>query len=199
MAAPTYSAGTIGNVLNGVSLGPGHNAAALIDLSTKVGGKTYAEMMTGTTAPTAATTFSMRATYAATPTVPNTSLAAAATAGATTLSVGSIAGMAAGQLLALIPSGGPGEVVTVASTSGTTVTIGTATQAAYAVGTAVFLVEASPSGGLLAPGQNWAPNSTYGTSMYPPAAFLWVLHVVNGDTVATVNVSATTDTNPTFA
>ena len=55
MAAPTYSAGTLGNVLNGVALAAGgtKNAAALVDLSTVLGGALHCQMTTGATAPTA--------------------------------------------------------------------------------------------------------------------------------------------------
>lgn len=199
MAAPTYSAGTPGNVLSRF-LPAGQNAAALVDLSTVLGGALHCKMATGTTAPSAATTFAMNRVSAATAIAPNTTLSAAVAAGATSLSVNSILGIAAGEKVALLAATtGIGEVVNVASATGTTLTLAGGTINGYSVGDLIFHIEQTASGGSVAPGYGWAPNMTYSTSIYPPAAWVWVIYVSNADTAQPVNVSVTLDKNPTFA
>ena len=199
MAAPTYAAGTPGNVLS-QGLPAGKNAAALVDLSTVLGGALHCKMTTGATAPSAATTFTLNRVSAAAATAPNTTLSAAAAAGSTSLSVGSILGIAAGQKVALLAAAtGIGEVVTVASASGTTLTLSGGTIGGYAAGDSIFHIEQTASGGSVAPGYSWSAGTTYSTSIYPPAAWVWVIYVSNADTAQPVNVSVTLDKNPTFA
>lgn len=200
MAAPTYSAGTIGNVLaSGTSLAHGANIAVLIDLSTKVGGAIGISMSTGGTPPTAATTFALHRVQGATA-AGNTTLSAAVTGPASTIDVVSGTGIIAGQSLALISATtGIGEVVTTSSISGTTVTLTGNTENSYASGDKVFLIEQTASGGSSAPGSGWVLNNTYGTTLYPPAAWVWILHAINTDTAEAVSVCATLDTNPTIA
>lgn len=202
MAAPTYSAGTPGNVINGVSLASGgtKNAAALVDLSTVLGGALNCQFTTGATGPTAATTFRAYRAIAATA-AGNTTLSAGAAAGATSLSVGSATGINKGQQIAVVTAAGlVGEVVTVSSISGTTLTLAAATINPYSTGDLVFLIEQTASGGTVAPatGSSWAANTTYGTSIYPPSAWLWVIQAVNADTAQAVTVSVTLDRNPAF-
>lgn len=198
MAAPTYAAGTPGNVINNAALAAGKNAAALADLSTVLGGALHCKMTTGGTAPTAATTFCCYRVYGATA-AGNTTLAAGAAAGATSLSVGSVAGISSGQRIAVVTAAGlVGEVVTVSSVSGTTLTLGSGTLNAYSAGDLVFLIEQTASGGTIAPGSSWAANTSYSTSIYPPAAWVWILQAVNGDAAQAVSVSVTLDRNPAF-
>lgn len=201
MAAPSYSAGTIGNVINGVSLASGasKNAAALVDLSTVLGGALHCQMSTGATAPTAATTFRCFRVYAATATAPSTTLAGAVTIGATSVSVGSAAGINKGQQIAILTAAGlVGEIVTVSSVSGTTLTLAAGTINGYSANDLVFLIEQSATGGTVAPGSSWAANTTYSTSIYPPSAWLWVVQATNADTAQAVSVSVTLDRNPSF-
>lgn len=199
MAAPTYSAGTPGNVLS-LGLAAGKNAAALVDLSTVLGGALHCKLTTGAAPPTAPTTFAMDRVSAATATAPNTTLSAASAVGSTSLSVGSIAGINSGQKVALLAATtGIGEIITVASASGTTLTLSGGTINAYSAGDSVFHVEQTASGGSVAPGYSWTSNTTYSTSIYPPAAWVWVVEVANADTSQAVAVSVTLDKNPAFA
>src|ERR1700741_3474273 len=113
MPAPVYSAGTPGNVINGVSVAKGANAGAFVDLSTIIEGQLYCEIATGT-APSAGTTFSAYRCYAAGTTAPIT-LSASASIGATSISVGSKTGLSVGQNVLLWHASSPtnGELVTV--------------------------------------------------------------------------------------
>jgi hypothetical protein len=201
MAAPTYSAGTPGNVINGVSLAAGgsKNSAALVDLSTVLGGALHCQMTTGSTAPTAATTFRCFRAYASTAASPSTTLSAGASAGATSLSVNSASGINKGQQIAIITAAGlVGEIVTVSSISGTTLTLSAGMINNYSTNDLVFLIEQTASGGTVAPGSSWAANTTYSTTIYPPSAWLWIVQAINADTAQAVVVSVTLDKNPTF-
>ncbi len=200
MAAPTYAAGTPGNVISSLPLAAGgsKNAAALVDLSTVLGGALHCKMTTGGTPPTAATTFSCYRVYGAT-SAGNTTLSAGAAVGSTSLSVGSSAGISAGQKVALLTAAGLiGEVITVSSVAGTTLTLVAGTIDAYSAGDLVFLIEQTASGGTITPGSSWAANASYSTSIYPPAAWVWVVQAVNADTAQPVTVSVTVDRNPSF-
>jgi hypothetical protein len=201
MAAPTYSAGTLGNVISGVSLAAGgtKNTAALVDLTTVVGGALHCQMTTGATAPTAATTFRCYRAYAATAASPSTTLSAGVSAGATSLSVNSTGGINKGQQVAVVTASGlVGETVTVSSISGTTLTLSAGTINAYSTNDLVFLIEQTASGGTVAPGSSWVANTTYSTTIYPPSAWLWIVQAVNGDALQGVTVSVTLDKNPSF-
>jgi hypothetical protein len=201
MAAPTYSAGTPGNVFNNVPLAAGgsKNVAALVDLTTVVGGALHCKMLTGATPPTQATTFRCFRVYAATAAAPSAMLSGTATAGTTSLPVNSSAGVSSGQQIAIVTAAGlVGEIVTVTSVSGTTLTLSAGTINAYSTGDLVFLVEQTASGGTIAPGGSWVANAVYSTSIYPPAAWLWIVQAVNADTAQSVTVSATVDKNPSF-
>jgi hypothetical protein len=201
MAAPTYSAGTPGNVINGVALAAGgtKNTAALVDLSTVLGGALHCQMTIGSTAPTAATTFRCFRAYAATAASPGTTLSAAASSGATTLSVNSASGINRGQQIAILTAAGlVGEVVTVSSISGATLTLAAGTINGYSTNDLVFLIEQTASGGTVAPGSSWAANTTYSTTIYPPSAWLWIVQAVNADPAQAVTVSVTLDKNPAF-
>lgn len=198
MPSPTYSPGTLGNVLNGASLAAGKNAAALVDLIGNIGAGLDCQFTTGATAITAPVTFACyraKATTAA----GNTTISGTVTAGSTSASVASAAGIGKGQLVALIAaSTGVGEIVTVSSVAGTTLTLAAGTTNAYAASDKVFLVEQAPSGGSAAPGTSWAANTTYGTSIYPPSDFVWVLQAKNTDSGQAVTISATLDKQPAF-
>jgi hypothetical protein len=201
MAAPTYSAGALGNVINNVPLGAGgqKNAAALVDLSTVLGGALHCQMTTGSTAPTAATTFRCFRAYASTAAAPSTTLSAGASGGATSLSVNSASGINKGQQIAIVTAAGlVGEIVTVSSISGQTLTLSAGTINSYSTGDLVFLIEQTASGGTVAPGSSWAANTTYSTTIYPPSAWLWIVQALNADTAQAVNVSVTLDKNPSF-
>lgn len=201
MAAPTYSAGTPGNVFNNVSLaaGGGKNVAALVDLSTVLGGALHCQVATGATAPTAATTFRCLRVYAATAAAPNATLSAATTAGAASIAVSSVAGISRGQQVAIVTAAGlAGEIVTVSAISGTALTLSAGTLNTYSAGDLLFLIEQAASGGTVAPGSTWTANTVYSTSIYPPAAWVWIVQASNADTAQAVTVSVTLDKNPSF-
>jgi hypothetical protein len=180
MAAPTYTLGT--NALNSVSLAPGKNTAALVDLSTVIQGLVWVMFETGTSTPGGGVTFSLRRVIGATA-AGNTTLSSGVSAAATSISVGSATNITKGRLIALIAAAtGVGEIVTVSTVSGTTITIN-ATVNSYLTNDLVFLVEDFASGGSITPSLNgaWSANTPYDTTLYPPIG-VWILHAVNGDT-----------------
>ncbi len=198
MAAPTYSAGSYGGVINAVSVAHGANSAALVDLSTKLGGALLCKILTAASAITTATTFSAYRISGATASG-NTTLSAGASGGATSLSVNSATGIGKNTVIAVVTASGlVGELVTVTNVSGSTLTVN-ATINAYSTNDLVFLIEQTPSGGSVAPGLSWAANTEYSTTIYPPAAFLWILAAKNGDGSNSVTVTVTLDTNPAFS
>lgn len=194
MPAPTYSTGSA--VLSAVSLAAGKNAAVLIDLSTVIQGMVWCQSETGATAPTVGTTFALRRAIGATA-AGNTTLSAAPSAGATSISVNSATGITKGRTIAVISASTKlGEILTVSAITGTTLTV-SALENAYSTNDLVFLVEDIPSGGTVVPGSSWAANTSYGTTMYPPIG-VWILHATNGDATNAVIVTAITDTVPTI-
>lgn len=195
MPSPVYSAGTPGNLLSGVSLATTKNAAAFLDLSTCIEGQVTCELITATQ-PTAATTFSAFKAYAAGASAPIT-LTATAAAGATSLSVSGATGLYQGQTIALVTTATKvGELVTITSISGTTLTVPAIAAAAgtYAIGASVYLMAqtasfvaspAIPSTGL------WAANSDYSAELFLGPA-QWIVSASNTAT-QTVTVNATVD------
>jgi hypothetical protein len=114
MAAPAYSAETPGNVFNIVPLvAGGKNLAVRVDLSTVLGGALHCQM------PTAATMVRCFRVSGATAMAPNPTLSGPVVAGATSVSATSAAGIK-GQQIAIVAAGLTGELVTVSSVSGTT-------------------------------------------------------------------------------
>jgi len=199
MAAPTYSAGSYGGVINAVSVAHGANTAALVDLTNKLGGALLCKILTAAPAITSAVTFSCYRVTCATAASSNTTLFAGASSGATTLSVNSAAGISKNCTIAVVTaSGSVGELVTVTNVSGTTLTV-SATINAYGTNDLVFLIEQTASGGTVAPGSSWAANSEYSTTIYPPAAFLWIIAAKNGDSTNSATVTVNLDTNPAFS
>jgi hypothetical protein len=191
MAAPTYSTGT--NLLNGVSLAPGKNAACLFDLSTVIQGLVWVLMETGSSVTSmTGVTFALRRVIGAKATG-NTTLSSGVSSGATSITVGSATNIVKGRMIALIAATtGVGEIVTVSGVSGTTITI-SATENAYALNDLVFLVEDIASGGSIVPSTSgtWAANTPYDTTLYPPIG-VWILHV-SGDSAQTTTITALAD------
>ncbi len=105
MGAPTYSAGSYGGVIGGVSVAHGANVAALVDLSTKLGGALLCKILTGSPPITAAVTFSCYRVTCATASG-NTTLSSGAPAGATSLSVASAIGISKNCIIAVITASG---------------------------------------------------------------------------------------------
>jgi hypothetical protein len=197
MPAPTYTAGTLGNVINGVSIAAGKNTAAAVDLSTSIGGSLLCKIQTASSTVTAGTTFSAYRVSGAT-IAGNTTLAAAATAGATSLSVSSATGIGKITTIALVTASGlVGEIASVTNVSGTTLTVNALINS-YSTNDLVFLIEQSPSGGLVVPGTSWAANTEYSTSLYPQPPAVWIIAAKNGDATNSVTVTITLDKTPTI-
>jgi hypothetical protein len=202
MPAPVYSAGTPGNVINGVSVAKGANVAAFLDLSTVIEGQVNCEVVTGTV-PTAGTVFSAYKAYAAGAAAPIT-LSSAVAAGATSLSVASMIGLSVGQNIALWHGSAPtvGEIVTVTAITGTgpyTLTItgngtGGGSIYSYSSGDGVYLIgqtaafSVMPSG----PTGTWAANKDYSAPMFLGTG-QWIIAANNTDAAQTVMVNATCD------
>jgi hypothetical protein len=200
MAAPTYSVNQ-GPGLSALSLAANKNAALLVDFSTVIQGYTWVQMESGASSVTAGTgtSFTFRRVIGAKATG-NTTIYSGISAGATSVTVGSAANITTGRLIALIAaSTGIGEIVTVSSISGTTLTLLAATEKAYLASDLVFLVEDTASGGSIIPSNSgtWAANTAYDTTLYPPIG-VWILHVVNTDSTNASTVTTINDTVPTL-
>jgi hypothetical protein len=198
MAAPVYSAGTPGNLINYVSVAASKNAAAFLDLSTSIEGQLTCETIVGSSAPTGLTTFSAYKAYAAGSSAPIT-LSASATAGATSLSVSSKTGLSIGQTVCLQQAGGSklGELSKITAISGSsspyTLTVG-ATINSYSSGDYVYLMAQTASFAV-------APASTSGTysasTDYSSELFLgpgqWIVSASNADSSVSITANATYD------
>jgi hypothetical protein len=196
MPSPVYSAGTPGNLVNGISVAKGATIAAFLDVSTCIEGQVSCEMTTGTTAPTAGTVFSAYKVYGNS--AANT-ISASVAAGATSLSFSSSAGLHNGQkiLLQQATSTKLGELVTITgSISGTgpyTVPV-SATINSYSVGDAVYLIDqiatatATPSSTT----GTWAASTDYSTALFLGTS-QWAIAANNTDSAQTVTVTASVD------
>lgn len=200
MPAPVYSAGTFGNLINGVSVAKGATIAAFLDLSSAIQGQVNCEVVTGASAPTVGTTFSAYRAYAAGSNPPITLSASVAAAG-TSLSVSSATGLHLGQAIALQQAGGSklGEVVTISAISGTTVTV-SATINAYGSGDGVYLIGQTPVTSVepASPTSTWAANEDYSAPLYLTTG-QYVIAANNGDAAQTVTVAATVDKVTSYA
>jgi hypothetical protein len=212
MPAPVYSAGTYGNVFNAVSVAHGNTIAAFLDLSTSIEGQVNCEVVTGASPPTAGTTFSAyraygSATGTSTPVAPFT--IAAASTGATSLTLTAVAsgaggGLHAGQKIALQQASGSklGEVATISAVSGSgpyTVTVAATLNAysnndyAYLMGqTSVASVTPASAAG------TWAASTDYSAPLYLGTG-TYILAAANNDTANSVTASATMDKVTSFA
>jgi hypothetical protein len=198
MAAPTYSAGSLGNVINAVNVVKGGNSAALVDLSTVLGGALLCKILTGAAPITVPFTFGCYRVTGATA-AGKTTLTAAAVVGASSLTVASASGIGKSAVIAVVKAATLlGELVTVTNVNGTTLTVSPLINA-YSINDLVFLIEQTPSGGVVAPGSSWVANTEYSTTIYPPAAWLWIVAAKNGDATNAVTVTVTLDKNPTFS
>jgi hypothetical protein len=196
MPSPVYSAGASGNLINGVSVAKSATIAAFLDLSTCIEGQVSCEMTTGGTAPTAGTVFSAYKVYGNS--AANT-FSASATAGSTSLSISSSAGLHNGQkiLLQQATSTKLGELVTINGTiSGTgpyAVPV-TATINGYSVGDAVYLIDqiatsvATPS----SLSGTWTATTDYSSALFLGTS-QWAIAANNSDTSQTVTVTVSVD------
>jgi hypothetical protein len=198
MAAPTYSAGSLGNGINAVSLAHGASIACVIDGTTILAWAATCKILMGASPITVGVTFSLYRAPGQTAAAPQTTLSAGPSSGATSISVTSATGISKNCIIAIIPAaGGLGEIATVTNVSGTTVTVGALTNS-YLTNDYVFLIEQTPTTAV-APGLGWAANTEYSQSIYSPSNMLYVLGVKNGDASNSATVTVTIDKNPAFS
>jgi hypothetical protein len=202
MASPTFSAGTIGNVIPRVSLAPTKNAAGYWNASTTVDSRIVSKVVTGGTAPTATVVYSL---YGVTNNATQITLSAAVTAGAESISVSSDSGMDIGDTICLQQASGSllGELVKISGAitgSGPfTVPISVGTTNSYSEGDNVFQIVQTPIFLQipLSTSGTYSTNSSYSAQMdVGPGEY--VHGVVNNDGVATVTVVASANTTPAF-
>ncbi|MHB1559315.1 MAG: hypothetical protein ACYC61_17835 [Isosphaeraceae bacterium] len=200
MPSPVYVAGTPGNLVAGLSVAPGVTAAVFLDVSTDVEAFVTCELITGATAPTAATSFEATGAYAAGAAAPMT-LSGPAAAGTASLPLNSspnLAGLHAGQKAAVLAADGVGEVVTLSAAP-----TGTGAQSvacstlvgSYAASSGVYFMTrssttaVSPSDSAT---QGWAANNDY-SSRLSLGASQYIINIANADATATVTVALTLD------
>lgn len=209
MPAPTFTDGTIGNVLNAVSVPLGATVAALLDLSTAIEGQLACDVQAGASPPTVATVFNAYKAQAAYKSgSPVLTLGAAVTAGtaSTSLTVSSqntTAGLRAGELIAICTQNTPhvGEIVTISSVSGSgtgpyTVAItgggaSSGTLNSYSSGDYVFALVQTPV-------DSTTPTIPAASKANSAPLFLgngrYVIAVTNADSAQGVTASVTLDT-----
>lgn len=204
MAAPVYSAGTPGNLINDVSVIHGTTAAAFLDLSSSIEGQLTCETIVGASAPSIITTFSAYKAYAAGSSAPVT-FNASASAGATSLSVNSKTGLSVGQNICLQQANSPksGEMTKITAISGSsspyTLNV-TSIINSYSTGdnvylmaqTASFVAAPSNSSGAYATNSDWSSEFFLGTGQ-------WVIAAFNGDATYNVIANVTVDKITSFA
>jgi hypothetical protein len=197
MAAPTYQAGTLGNGINAVSLASGKSIACVWDCTTVLASAATCKILAGATAITTATTFSIYRCPGQSASAPQTTLSAGPSSGATSISVTSATGISKNCIIGIIPAaGGVGEIATVSTVSGTTVTVAALTNG-YSTGDYVFLIDQTATV-TASPGTSWVANTEYSQSIYSPANMLYLIGVKNADASYSVVVTVTIDKNPAF-
>ena len=200
MAAPVYSAGTPGNLVNGVSVAHGTTIAAFLDLSTSIEGQLTCETIVGASPPTNLTAFSIYKAYAAGSSAPIT-FGAAAAAGATSLSVSSKTGLSVGQNLCLQQAGGDrlGELAKISAISGSaapyTLTIPSPGLVnSYSTNDFVYLL-AQMASFTVSPSSSsgaYVANTDYSTELFLGPG-QWIVAAQNSDTTYSVTVNVTYD------
>lgn len=196
MPSPVYSAGSPGNLINGVTVAKGATVAAFLDLSSVFEGQVTCEMTTGGTAPTAGTTFSACKVYGNS--AANT-ITGAVAAGATSLSISGSAGLHNGQRIVLQQAAGSkfGEVVTVNGAitgTGPYVVPITAAVNSYSSGDAVYLIGQSATAAVAPsnPSGTWVANTDYSATIFLGTG-QWALTANNTDGTQSVTVTASVD------
>lgn len=206
MPSPQMTVGAYGNLIDGISVAAGATIGAYLPNSgTDIETQLSAEFTTGTTAPAASIIFSAYKVSGGTGTsasaAAETTLSASASAGASSLSVTAATGINnVAQLVALQNASSPykGEVVQVASVSGTTVTLksGTTTINAYSSGDYVYLIDQTAAFAV-APGSSWAASTEYSGDLFLPTARWFV--AADNTSAQSVTVYATYDRITAYA
>lgn len=197
MPSPVYAPGGPGNLINGVPVAAARTIAAFLDLSACFEGQVTCEVVTRATPPSTGTVFSAYKVYGNA--TPNT-IQGPVSAGATSISLNSKAGINPNQKIALQQAGGSklGEVVTVgtAAITGTgpyTVPVSN-TINSYSVNDPAYLVaqQASAAAAPASPSGSWAATTDYSAPLTLPAG-QWVVAANNTDGTYSVTVSASVD------
>lgn len=174
MASPIYAAETAANALTGTVLSASKTIGALLDASLDFEAQvTCYALSGGALAATTGVKFEFYHVYLGT-TMTNVG---GISAGATSMTVTSAAGMRVGGKLALWDSGNlKGEIVSITSVSGTTIGI-SATTYAYAQNANVYLIETSPSfTNTPAPSSgSYQLNTLYAKTIYLPTSKYFML------------------------
>ena len=189
MASPVYvPAASPGNLIpSGTAVAKSGGFGAFLDASAVFEAQVTAKFETGSAVSTTAGVVS-----SAYHVYGSTTLGAAASATATSITVASAAGLLPGQQIAL-----PSEIVTIASTytAGSTTVPVSALQYSYAVGAPVYLVEQTPSSSvqLASPsGAAYAASTAYSKTLYLGTSRYFV-YLNNLDATNGVTVEATVD------
>lgn len=189
MASPVYvPAASPGNLISsGTAVAKSGGFGAFVDASAVFEAQVTTKFETGSAvSTTAGVVASAYHVYG------STTLAAAVSASATSITVASAAGLLPGQQIAL-----PNELVTIASTytAGSTTVPVSALQYSYAVNAAVYLVEQTPSATiqLASPtGAAYAASTAYSKTLYLGTSRYFV-YLNNLDATNAVSVEATVD------
>jgi len=201
MAAPTYSAGTLGNGINAISLAHGTSIACVIDGTTILAWAAQCQILMGSSAITAAVTFSLYRAAGQTAAAPQTTLSSSPAGGATSFTVTSATGIGKNCLIAIIPAaGGLGEIATVSNVSSLTVTVSALTNG-YSSGDSVFLLTQTPVTAVSPASSTgtWVASTEYSADIYSPANMLYILGVKNTDGAQSATITVTVDKNPAFS
>ena len=190
MPTPVYSAGSAGNLINGVSVAHGATIAAVLDLSSAWEGQVTCEVATGATPPIAGTTFSAYKVYGN-----SSAITVSSNPNSTTLNVSSAAGMHIGQKVAVQQAGGSqsGELATITGISGTTLTVATLLNT-YSAGDHVYLVSQGTTSVVMpsSPSSTWAATSDYSYPMVLGTG-QYVVAVNNTDSAQAVTATVSVD------
>ncbi len=173
-----------GNLYAAAALAAAANIGIFLDLTAVWEGQIdVVETTGGTAASTSGVSINCYHVYA------QTTTATTITGGSTTsITVASATGLRNGQKIAI---GATGEVVTVSSISGTTLTLSAAPLNSYSGTTNVYLI--SQTAAVVGPtlGQNLtAANTTYGATLFLQCA-AWFISLTNLDATNAVNVGIT--------
>jgi hypothetical protein len=193
MASPVYSAGTPGNVISSVSLAATKNAAALVDVSNDVEGQVTCEIVVGSSVPSVVTVFSAFKVYGNSNQI---TISAAASIGATTISLNSSTGLHVGQKIALQQASGSklGELALITGSGPFAVPVA-ALLNSYSTSDNVYLISQSATF-VSAPSSSagtYSANTDYSGSPIFLEPAQWIISPNNGDGAVSVTAIATVD------
>jgi hypothetical protein len=201
MAAPVYSAGAPGNVISSVSLAASKNAAALVDVSEDVEGQVTCEVVTGSSVPSVGTVFSAYKVFGNSS---QTTISAATSTGATTITLSSETGLHQGQKIALQQASGSklGELATINGAitgSGPYSVPVAALTNSYSTSDLAYLIAQNATAVVMPSSSTgtYAANSDYSQTLFLGPA-QWIVSPSNGDGTVTVTANVTLDKITSF-